>query len=67
MTGGVSNIRFYVVKGHVNTFSFPHQSFAAFFVMTCYQACTWDHSCSRLQREVPYLLHAHYMLLPDII
>lgn len=42
-----------------------HQLFA-FFVVTSYQACTCDHS-STLLREVPYLLHTHYMLLPDII
>lgn len=60
ITGDVNKRRFYVIL------LLSHQLFA-FFVVTCYQACTWDHSCSTLQREVLYLLHTHYMRLPDII
>lgn len=40
----------------------PHQLFA-FSDVARYQACTWDHSCSTLQREVPYLLHTRCLTL----
>lgn len=42
----------------------PHQLFA-FSEVTRYQACTWDHSCSTLQREVPYLLHTRCLTLSE--
>lgn len=68
-SGDVNNRICCVGKGHMNSFlnskRISSQLFA-FFVVTCYQTCTWDHSCSTLQREVPYLRHTHYML-PDII